>query len=603
MKLGIMQGRLINKGGFFPQQFPNGELWKKEFYISKEYNISCIEWMFNASDYTVNPLWTEYGRKEIISIMEETRVGIASICANFFMEKTLEKNIEILQQLTVYAKEIGCKRIVLPLFGESENIDEETLVTIINSAAKNMDIAIETNLTANKQKQLCKRIGNSRVGICYDLGNACGKGYNNEEDIEILKEYLQEVHIKDKSEQEQSVMLGKGKVNFTSVLYKLKEVGFSSEFILESYFGENAYLDTLRNYQYTVNQLIKKKWKVLVVGMGSAGQRHMRNLQSILGDSIEFIAYREQGHDVVYNDNLQIEENICLYDRYRLKEVESFESGLIEKPDIVIISNPNSMHMKYALKAAEYCCNMFVEKPLSSNMKGVVELERRIREKNLVCYVGYQMRLHPCITKTKEYIEKSKIGNIIHVSTEVGELLTAMHKYQDYHTMNESQKKTGGGVVTCQIHELDYLYYLFGLPTSILSIGGKKGDWDIDVEDCATSIMVYERADNRFAITIQQDYFQFPPSRKCKIIGTKGRIEIDLLKNSFLFHDENGNSEEELFEQFQRNDMFIEETLRLLNSLQNRKQTFVNINEASGSLRIALAIKKSMTENREVRLN
>lgn len=51
---GVMQGRLTDKGEFFPQQFP-WESWEKEFSAARDLRIDCIEWMFNLENYESNP--------------------------------------------------------------------------------------------------------------------------------------------------------------------------------------------------------------------------------------------------------------------------------------------------------------------------------------------------------------------------------------------------------------------------------------------------------------------------------------------------------------------------------------------------------------------
>ncbi len=348
--------------------------------------------------------------------------------------------------------------------------------------------------------------------------------------------------------------------------------------------------------------MIAFKWKFLFVGLGSAGQRHMRNLQRILGDDAEFGAYREQKLERVYNDQLQIEQGITLQEKFGLRVYEDFEKALDEKPDIVLIANPNSMHLPFAVRAAERGCHLFIEKPLSDGMEGVEKLRGLVKSKGLVCYVGYQNRFHPCIKMGREYLESGKIGKIVSVHAMIGELLTSMHKYQDYRTMIESQRKKGGGVVLCQLHELDYLFYLFGLPQRVYSVGGKRGSWSIDVEDCVVSLFTYESGQGTFSAVVQQDYFQYPPVRKCEIVGDSGRIEFDLLGNSFCYFDAEGKQEKTVFDQFTRNDLFISEMESLLNSVKSGLPEFVDIDQGIGSLKMALAIKRSFTTGEIVNL-
>lgn len=46
--------------------------------------------------------------------------------------------------------------------------------------------------------------------------------------------------------------------------------------------------------------------KILFIGLGSAGQRHLRNIKRILGVNVEFIAYRVRKYARLFDDNLNV---------------------------------------------------------------------------------------------------------------------------------------------------------------------------------------------------------------------------------------------------------------------------------------------------------
>ena len=339
---------------------------------------------------------------------------------------------------------------------------------------------------------------------------------------------------------------------------------------------------------------------VLIIGLGSAGQRHMRNMKRLLGDDVTFIAYRVRKLQRLFDDNLNIVEGRSVTEAYQIAEFDDLDEALAQKPDIAFIANPNSMHMACALKAAACGVDIFLEKPVSNTMDGVEELARIVREKKLILYVGFQMRMHPCIRRLKQATEERLIGKIVSVDCHMGELLTGMHKYEDYRTMNESQAATGGGVVLCQIHEIDYLYWIFGMPAEVDCIGGRYSDMEIDVEDSASSIWRYEK-EHDFSIILHQDFLQKPPIRRCRVIGTDGQIEVDLLNNQFTLFGHN-SIQEEKFHDFSRNEMFLAELQTFLEYVRTRNQQTLTLEDGIGSLRIALAMKKSMRDKKPMRL-
>ena len=341
--------------------------------------------------------------------------------------------------------------------------------------------------------------------------------------------------------------------------------------------------------------------KILLIGLGSAGQRHMRNLKRILGENVEFIAYRVRKLGRLFDDNLNVVEGQNVADAYRIKEFYDLDEALDQSPDIAFIANPNSMHIQCATKVAARGIDFFLEKPVSDRMEGIDELQELVKEKNLIVYVGYQMRFHPCILKLKKDIENKKIGRLVSVDCQMGELITGMHKYEDYRQMNEAKKENGGGVVLCQIHELDYLYWVFGLPKEVFSIGGKYSDLELDVEDGVTTLCRYERDGSDYPIMIHQDFLQSPPVRVCKVIGTKGQIEVDLLQNTYTLYSQEAVVEER-FTNFTRNDMFMKEIRCFLECVETRRQENLTLEDGLGSLKMALAIKKSMSGGTLIRL-
>src|SRR6185312_146830 len=135
--------------------------------------------------------------------------------------------------------------------------------------------------------------------------------------------------------------------------------------------------------------------KVLIVGLGSIGQRHVRNLRALLGDQLELLAVRVRGLNHVLTDALKIESPDGLCEKYDIRTFGDLEQALAQKPDAAFICNPNSMHMATALTVARAGCHLFIEKPLAHEEADVEELIEIVEQRRLVATVGYQLRFHP----------------------------------------------------------------------------------------------------------------------------------------------------------------------------------------------------------------
>lgn len=344
--------------------------------------------------------------------------------------------------------------------------------------------------------------------------------------------------------------------------------------------------------------------KALFVGLGSIGQRHLRNLVEIMGQEVEIYAYRVKRAGFILNNKLEIIDHDNLESRFHIHVVKNLDEAWQTGMDCVFICNPTSFHMDIMLEAAEHNCHIFVEKPLSHSLENLERLERLIAEKNLITFIGYQNRFHPCIKKTKSLLLEGVIGRIIMVSAEIGENVKQWHKYEDYRTMYACRKDLGGGVVLSQIHELDYLLSFLGMPKSVYAVGGKNSDLEIDVEDSADILLRYCIEGNNIPVNIREDYLQNPPVRACKIVGTKGKIEFDLLESHIIVYDNEGRIYFEKTYEFERNDMFVEELKIFLNAVKKEKYTgeLIPVSEGVKSLKVALAVKRSMDSGEIIEL-
>ena len=345
--------------------------------------------------------------------------------------------------------------------------------------------------------------------------------------------------------------------------------------------------------------------KCLMVGLGSIGQRHLRNLRKLTGTSTDITAYRVMGQTPMLNDQMQVvsslEHDCDLEERYGLRVFRNLDKALDDGPDAVFICNPSSLHIPVALKAARAGCHLFIEKPLSHNLDKIDELIEVVDRDKLVGMVGYQMRFHPCLKRLRRLLIDGAIGKIVAVRAEVSEYLPSWHPYEDYRQSYAAREHLGGGVILTQIHEIDYLLWLFGAPHRLLTIGGHLSSLEIDVEDVASILMECDVGGQRIPVHLHQDYVQRPPRRTCQVIGNDGTIMVDFRAVTVEVFDTQGRSiERTVTEGFDRNQLFLEQTQHFLDCVDKQEQPLVSIYDGAQSLRIALAAKRSLLEGHQI---
>lgn len=333
--------------------------------------------------------------------------------------------------------------------------------------------------------------------------------------------------------------------------------------------------------------------KVLFVGLGSIGQRHLRNLRRICGDNLEILAYRQRGLQRTFTDNMQIRDGVDLEQEYNIRSFNDLQTALREQPQICIISNVTNAHIPCALQAAKAGCHLFLEKPISDTMEGVKELFEIVNEKHLKVFVGFQNRYHPALQIAKDCLRNHTLGNILAVHAEVGERLSTMHTYEDYRETYMARKDLGGGVILNQmIHEIDYLQFLFGRPDKLFALGSLGKDLSVDVDDSCSAILSFEG----IPVTLHGDFYQYPPQRTLTIIGSRGKLHADIIGNRIQIVQGN-DVQEKVFDHFVRNDMFVEEMEKFLQCVENDGIPEIGLTDGIAALQVALAIKQSVIEN------
>lgn len=343
--------------------------------------------------------------------------------------------------------------------------------------------------------------------------------------------------------------------------------------------------------------------KFLMIGLGGIGQRHVRNLRTLLGDAAEFIAYRVRRQMHVITPTMGADASRNVEDDYSIRAYSKLDEALAQKPDVAFVCNPSSLHVQIASTCIGAGCDVFIEKPLSNSIDGTAELIRMAAERERIAMVGYQLRFHPCLRKLAEIVQSGVLGNLLAVRATIGEYLPGWHLYEDYRQMYAARADLGGGVVLSQIHELDYLYSLFGLPRRIFAIGGHWSELEIDVEDTASILMECSMAGRPLPIQLHQDYLQSPPSRQCEVIGDHGRVLMDLHALTVtVFTRGNATPNVHSFACFERNQLFADQLIHFLECIKNRMRPVVDLKDGLQSLRMALAAKNSMATHQPVEL-
>jgi predicted dehydrogenase len=202
-----------------------------------------------------------------------------------------------------------------------------------------------------------------------------------------------------------------------------------------------------------------------------------------------------------------------------------------------------------------------------------------------------------------EILKSGRLGKLLSVRAVIGEFLPNWHRYEDYRTMYAARADLGGGVILSQIHEFDYLFWFFGAPRRLFSVGGHFSSLELDVEDTASTLMECVFEGRALPVHISQDYLQRPAQRTCEVVGETGRVLIDFQAPSLTVWYDGNAPEIDRFEGFERNELFMRELQHFLSCVSERAKPTVDLRDGFESLRIALAVKESIATGSAVELS
>ena len=331
--------------------------------------------------------------------------------------------------------------------------------------------------------------------------------------------------------------------------------------------------------------------KILIIGLGSIGQRHLRNLSKI-NRKFQFIAVRKKFHVPILTNKLKVSSSKkTLREKYNIKYFTSLNSALKENPKIALICTPPVFHIKEAIQCLKKNCHVFIEKPLGSTTENLQKLKKILLKKKLITMMGFQMRFEPIYIYLKNFLRKKNIGKIFHAEIYNGEHIAKYHEYENYRISCSAKKSLGGGVVLSQIHELDYFLDLFKkYKIKIISSKTfKNSNLEIDTEDTLDSLFLLKNLNNKFTARIHLDFYTIPKKRKIEIYAEKGTITADFKRKIFTYKMDNKKFEKKF--SFERNTAFMNEIKYFVNKIKRKKKISENLSIHNGIKTLQFAIK------------
>ena len=274
--------------------------------------------------------------------------------------------------------------------------------------------------------------------------------------------------------------------------------------------------------------------------MGSIGQRHLENLRMLHPAGKIYVVSSTGANKSLpeYADRV-----MCL------------DELLSCKPQYVIVASPAPYHVSMAENLLLHNIPVLIEKPLAHNLHSCLSSKELFNKTNLnKVAVGYCLRFLTSAQVVKKCIEGDCLGKIYNVNAKVGQYLPDWRSDKDYRDSVSADTNLGGGALLELSHEIDYLYWLLGdlhLQHSWLRTTDELG---LGVEDIVN--LNFSNKNDTY-ISLHMDFIQKSTQRECEFVGEHGRLVWNLMENSVIFYNREGENVFYSEPDYNKNEMYI----------------------------------------------
>ena len=333
----------------------------------------------------------------------------------------------------------------------------------------------------------------------------------------------------------------------------------------------------------------QKVIKVGVIGAGRIGKIHAENLATrIPGVVVEAIA------DV----NLVAAQELA--DKLHVPHAYSDYKKIMEDKSIeaVAICSSTNTHADLMIEAAAAGKHIFCEKPVDHSLEKIDRAIAAVKQAGVKSQIGFNRRFDPNFKKLRDLVQQGKIGelHILRITSRDPAPPPA-----------EYVKLSGGMFLDMTIHDFDMARYLSGSEVEeVYAAGGVMVDPAIGVAgDIDTAIIMLKFANGAIGTIDNSRKAAYGYDQRAEVFGSGGMAATaNNTPNSSVYSDAEGvHSEKPLYFFLERYmESFTAEMRDFITAIREDEPTPVSVEDGLKPVIIAMAAKKSLEENRPVRL-
>lgn len=309
--------------------------------------------------------------------------------------------------------------------------------------------------------------------------------------------------------------------------------------------------------------------RVLVIGCGSIGRRHLR----LLAERPDVAVAACDPDPAAREGVAAVGSGIPFY-------ATLGEALRAWRPAFAVVANPNRFHAEAAIAAMRAGAHVLCEKPIADTLAAGRRIVAEARRRKRALLVGYTERYRDSIQTVEKMAAAGELGTLTGGRALVGTYNTLL-------CSRTASRTDYGAILVDYTHEFDFLRGIFGEVSEIACYANDLGAKPLRASP-GTAVTVLRYASGAL-VTVHMDYIQHPQRRLLEVFGDRKSLELDLQTDTLRVFDTDRPGHQTLTFENVRDNRFRLEHQELFDAAL--KGTLPRVDGAAGLSALAIAEK------------
>ena len=316
--------------------------------------------------------------------------------------------------------------------------------------------------------------------------------------------------------------------------------------------------------------------RVLVIGAGSIGERHIR-------------CFQQTGRATVAVCEIDSAIRQRVRTRYELEEAfDDFEGAMLHPPDAAVICTPAHLHVSMAIRLAQAGVHTLIEKPLSTCLDGIDRLKDSAQTAKTRMVLAYVYRAHPMLATMRRSILEGRFGKPLQLVALCGQNFP--FNRPAYREIYYKDRATGGGAVQDALtHILNASEWLLGPITELAADAAHKALKGVEVEDTVHVVARHQSVLASYSL----NQYQAPNEIVITVVCEEGTVRFEMHRNRWRWMSQPQSEWQDESQSLKRDTLFVRQANSFLDTVEGKAAPLCSLEEGIQTLFVNLAILRA----------